>query len=66
MTRPIPSSSQNVEAGEVSKVVQEDNKLTVTAPGSGTTYIVFAPGVPGLPNSDVYGDMQAAAEKGGK
>ena len=28
--------------------------------------MVFAPGVPGLPNSDVYGDMQAAAEKGNK
>ncbi len=56
---------QNVQEGEVSKVVQEDNKLTVTPP-TGQTYVVFAPGVPGLPNSDVYGDMQAAAEKGNK
>jgi cell division protease FtsH len=56
---------QNVEAGQVAKVIQEDNKLTVTPVSSGTNYIVFAPGVPGLPNSDVYGDMLAAAEKGG-
>ena len=55
----------NVQKGEVSKVVQEDNKLTVS-PVTGQTYVVFAPGVPGLPNSDVYGDMQAAAEKGNK
>jgi cell division protease FtsH len=55
---------QNVEKGLVAKVVQEDNKLTVTPTSTGTTYVVFAPGVPGLPNSDVYGDMVAAAEKG--
>ena len=48
---------QNVEAGIVATVVQEDDKLTVKPVGPGQRDIVFAPGVPGLPNSDVYGDM---------
>jgi cell division protease FtsH len=66
-TTDIPYSEflQRVEDGQVAKVVQEDNKLTVTPTSSGPTYTVFAPGVPGLPNSDVLGDMQAAAERGG-
>jgi cell division protease FtsH len=56
-----------VQAGQVGKVVQEDNKLTVTPQNpTGNDYVVYAPGVPGLPNSDVYGDMVAAAERGGK
>ena len=54
----------NVKQGDVAKVVQEDNKLTVTPDGSSVTYVVYAPGVPGLPNADVFGDMLAAAEKG--
>ena len=61
---PYSEFLQNVEAGNVVKVVQEDNKLTVTPKGSTITYVVFAPGVPGLPNSDVYGDMVAAADRG--
>jgi cell division protease FtsH len=67
-TKDIPYSEflQNVQAGEVVKVVQEDNKLTVTPKGSTVPYVTFAPGVPGLPNSDVYGDMVAAAKEGGQ
>ena len=66
-TKDIPYSEflQNVEAGNVVKVVQEDNKLTVTPKGSAVPYVVFAPGVPGLPNADVYADMAAAADDGG-
>jgi cell division protease FtsH len=56
----------NVQEGQVAKVVQEDNKLTVTPKDKAVTYVVFAPGVPGLPNADVYGDMAAAAKEGGK
>jgi cell division protease FtsH len=54
----------NVRENKVAQVVQEDNKLTVTPKGSAVTYIVFAPGVPGLPNADVFADMRTAADVG--
>src|SRR5215207_6182174 len=56
----------NVADGEVSKVVQEGNTLTVTPKGETTTYSVNVPGLAGLPNANVFADMQAAAERGGQ
>ena len=56
---------EHVQAGEVSKVVQADNKLTVTPP-TRQHLRGLRPRRAGAPNSDVYGDMQAAAEKGNK
>ncbi len=56
----------NVQEGEVSKVVQEGNTLTVTPTGQTTTYSVNVPGLAGLPNANVFADMQAAAERGGQ
>jgi cell division protease FtsH len=51
-----------VEAGQVSKVVQQDSTLTVTPKGGGTPYSVIAPGLAGL--HDVYADIKAAADRG--
>jgi len=54
----------NVQQGDVAKVVQQDNTLTVTD-SAGKTYTVNAPGVPGV-NGDYLKDVQAAATAGGK
>jgi cell division protease FtsH len=51
-----------VEAGQVSKVVQQDSTLSVTPKGGGTPYSVIAPGLAGL--HDVYADIKAAADRG--
>ena len=55
----------NVQAGEVSKVVQQDNTLTVTGTDPKNVYTVVAPGVPGV-NGDYLKDIQAAAAAVGK
>ena len=54
----------NVQGGEVAKVVQQDNTLTVTGTDK-RIYTVNAPGVPGV-NGDYLKDVQAAAAAGGK
>jgi cell division protease FtsH len=51
---------QDVEAGEVVKVTQQGTTLTVQADNPTRTYTVIVPTV----LTDVYGDMQAAADKG--
>jgi cell division protease FtsH len=53
-----------VSKGQVNKVVQQDNSLTVTG-SDGKTYTVTAPGVPGV-NADYLKDIQAAASQGGQ
>jgi len=53
-----------VSKGQVSKVVQQDNTLTVTDATTKATYTVVAPGVPGV-NGDYLKDIQAAAAAGG-
>jgi cell division protease FtsH len=53
-----------VSKGEVVKVVQQDNTLTVTGPDN-KTYTVTAPGVPGV-NADYLKDIQTAAQEGGR
>ena len=53
-----------VEAGQVDKVVQEGNTLTVTPRGGGAPYQVNTPGLPGI-TSDVRADMNEAAANGG-
>ena len=50
-----------VQAGQVTKVVQQDSTLTVT-PKNGAPYTVIAPGLAGL--HDVYADIKAAADRG--
>jgi cell division protease FtsH len=55
----------NVSAGEVKKVIQQDTTLTVTSAVDGKDYTVIAPGVPGV-NADYLKDIQAAAAAGGK
>jgi cell division protease FtsH len=50
---------QDVQQGNVTKVTQQGTTLSVTLDG-GKTYTVIVPTV----LTDVYGDMQAAAEKG--
>ncbi len=52
----------NVRKGEVAKVEQQDLRLTVTPRGSTATYAVIVPGV-GFTN--VFGDVDKAAEAGG-
>ncbi|MBP1704891.1 MAG: ATP-dependent metalloprotease FtsH, partial [Chloroflexi bacterium] len=52
----------NVSAGQVQEVTQQDLVLTVK-PTSGTQYQVIVPGV-GM--QDVYADVRAAAQAGGK
>jgi cell division protease FtsH len=54
----------HVSKGEVTKVVQQDTTLTVTA-SDNSTYTVTAPGVPGV-NADYLKDIQAAATQGGQ
>jgi cell division protease FtsH len=51
----------NVQAGDVSRVEQQDMRLTVTA-RDGSTYTVIVPGV-GFTN--VFADVREAAEAGG-
>jgi cell division protease FtsH len=51
-----------VQAGQVSKVVQQDSTLSVTPKGGGAPYAVIAPGLAGL--HDVYADIKAAADRG--
>jgi cell division protease FtsH len=56
----------NVSKGEVTKVVQQDTTLTVADNANPpNTYVVHAPGVPGV-NGDYLKDIQAAATQGGK
>jgi cell division protease FtsH len=54
----------NVEAGEVAKVVQQDQTLTVTTKADNKTYTVVAPTFAGL-DVDVLPKIQEAAAKGG-
>jgi cell division protease FtsH len=52
----------DVQEGTVTKVTQQGSTLTVNTSGTPPTYTVTVPGL----LTDVYGDMQEAAEKGGK
>jgi len=54
-----------VSQGQVTKVVQQDNTLTVTGTDPKNVYTVVAPGVPGV-NGDYLKDIQAAAAANGK
>ena len=67
--RPRPQSTigysqfyTDVKAGNVTKVEQDGETLTVTTTG-GTTYTVI---VPNNITGDVFADMQKAAAEGGK
>jgi cell division protease FtsH len=51
-----------VQAGQVSKVVQQDSTLSVTPKPDGTPYTVVTPGLAGL--HDVLADINAAALRG--
>jgi cell division protease FtsH len=61
-TKPYSTFLQDVSAGQVTKVTQQDLILTVTTTG-GATYQSI---VPGIGMQDVYGDVRAAAQAGGK
>ena len=52
----------NVQKGQVAEVVQQDLRLTVTPTGGAADYAVV---VPGIGFTDVFGDVQKAAESGG-